>query len=267
MPRMDREDRGLTLRAASTIALAGVLATGCDSQAPRDRDQWHAPYQLASAVVVAPPAKQRAVVAHRVRAPAPALAVKLAAPPASSTEPRPVLVHAAATAPEAPSLALVAEAPAMPTGRMVLPDPEPAPEAPPQLAVSVPALADSALGAEPITGQGPSDLAYVPQIGASDRAAYIAQVDAAAPGQRMAVRAGDQVLGQVEFQVADGAVSVRIGQVLDLFEGRMDAAEFARLRASSGALEFVSLDRLQAAGIPLDYNAAYDELTLDTDRS
>ena len=83
----------------------------------------------------------------------------------------------------------------------------------------------------------------------------------------MAVRAGDQVLGQVEFQVADGQVSVRIGQVLDLFEGRMEGAEFASLRASSAAREFVSLDRLQAAGIPLDYNAAYDELTLDTGRS
>jgi hypothetical protein len=83
----------------------------------------------------------------------------------------------------------------------------------------------------------------------------------------MAVRAGDQVLGQVEFQVANGQVSVRIGQVLDLFEGQMNSAEFARLQASGAALEFVSLDRLQDAGIPIDYNAAYDELTLDTGRS
>ena len=35
MPRIDRDDRGLTLRAMSTVALVGVLATGCDSQ-PRD---------------------------------------------------------------------------------------------------------------------------------------------------------------------------------------------------------------------------------------
>lgn len=168
---------------------------------------------------------------------------------------------------QVPSTALVAEAPVMPIGRIVLPDLESEPEKPAPLVPVAPAPAGSEPAAEPVIGQGPSELAYIPQISNSARAAYIAQVDAAAPGQRMAVRSGEQILGQVEFQVADGEVSVRVGQVLDLFKGRMDGAEFAHLQASSAALEFVSLDRLQAAGIPLDYNAAYDELTLDTGRT
>ena len=261
MPRIDLKDRRLTLRAASTLALAGVLATGCDSQASRDRAELQVSYELATAVVVAPATKPPVVAARRV----PASAARPAARLAISTGPVPIDATVAPIA--LPSPGLMAETPATPIGHIAVPALELAPEAPVELAAVVPEHVASAPGAEPVTGQGPSDLAYIPQISDSARVAYIAQVDAAAPGQRMAVRAGDQVLGQVEFQVANGEVSVRIGQVLDLFEGRMDGAEFAQLQASSAALEFVSLDRLQAAGIPLDYNAAYDELTLDTGRS
>jgi hypothetical protein len=108
----------------------------------------------------------------------------------------------------------------------------------------------------------PGNSVYIPQISDSVRAAYIAQVDGARPGQRMAVRSGGERLGDVQFQVADGTVSVNIGQVLDLFQGRIDAAKFAALRGSQAAGEFVSLERLRSAGIPIEYNAAYDELTL-----
>lgn len=105
--------------------------------------------------------------------------------------------------------------------------------------------------------------AYISQISDEVRAAYIAQVDGASSASRLAVRSGDTVLGAVEFQVADGAVSVRIGQILDLFESGMEQARFAELRQSEASQQFVSLERIQAAGIPLEYNAAYDELTLD----
>lgn len=104
--------------------------------------------------------------------------------------------------------------------------------------------------------------AYIPQISDTVRAAYIAQVAASGPAPLMAVRSGGALLGDVQFQVADGTVSVNIGQVLDLFEGRIDSARFAQLRGSQAAGEFVSLDRLRGAGIPIEYNAAYDELTL-----
>jgi hypothetical protein len=259
MPRIDREDRGLTLRAMSTVALVGVLATGCDSQ-PRDsRAQWRGPYQIETALVVSSPAKSASKTAQ------PAIVAALL------PTPRPASPLAATKSPIAAplalkSVALTVETAAIPIGPLVAPAIEPEASAPAELAAAIPALAGSPSGAATID-QVPTDLAYIPQINDSARAAYIAQVDAAEPGQRMAVRAGDQVLGQVEFQVADGQVSVRIGQVLDLFQGRMDGAEFAQLRASSAAREFVSLDRLHAAGIPLDYNAAYDELTLDTGRS
>ena len=105
--------------------------------------------------------------------------------------------------------------------------------------------------------------AYISQISDEVRAAYIAQVDGASSASRLAVRSGDTVLGAVEFQVADGAVSVRIGQILDLFESGMEQARFAELRQSEASQQFVSLERIQAAGIPLEYNAAYVELTLD----
>ncbi len=260
MPRIDREDRGVTLRAMSTVALVGVLATGCDSQ-PRDSHaQWRGPYQIETALAVSSPAKPATKPVQRVTVAA-MLPTSRPASPIAAAQP----TLAAPLALE--SVALTVEAPAIPMGPIVAPVIEPEPVAPAQLAVAIPAPAGSAPSAAAAIDQVPTDLAYIPQISDSARAAYIAQVDAAEPGQRMAVRSGDRVLGQVEFQVADGQVAVRIGQVLDLFQGRIDGAEFAQLRASSAAREFVSLDRLHAAGIPLDYNAAYDELTLDTGRS
>jgi len=104
--------------------------------------------------------------------------------------------------------------------------------------------------------------AYVSQISDSVRIAYIAQVDLQAAEQRLTLRSGGEALGKVEFQVAGSTMSVHIGQVLELFKGKMDAAHFTRLRTSPAASEFVSLDRLKSAGISIEYNPAYDEIVL-----
>jgi hypothetical protein len=104
--------------------------------------------------------------------------------------------------------------------------------------------------------------AYVPQITDAGREAYIAQLGVDTSPTRMAVRMDGKVLGKVAFQVADGHVSVRVGQVLDLFESGFDTARFAALRGSTAADQFVSLERIQRAGVPLHYDPVYDELVL-----
>lgn len=263
-----RSGRG-TLRLASTAALAGLLVNGCDRKVEHQGPELLGPYQLATAIEVAPPAPSKAI-APPLAASRPALspaAMRLVAvsPPRPAPVPAPAPAMAPrAVAPAGPPTELVAAiAPqdiaiaAPPTGVA-----EPMAEQAPELVIPAPAPSLTAAGARAAV----SDLVYIPQITDSARAAYIAQVDLAPSEQRLAVRSRGETLGAVAFQVEDGMVSVHIGQVLDLFEGKMDQARFAALRGSPAAGTFVSLERLQAAGIPITYNPAYDELVLDPER-
>lgn len=103
----------------------------------------------------------------------------------------------------------------------------------------------------------------VPQIAETAREVYLAQLSSELAESRLPVRSGERVMGAVQFQVTDGEISIHIGQLLDLFVEQMDAEEFASLRASAAAEQFVSLNTVRAAGIPLAYNAIYDELALE----
>jgi hypothetical protein len=107
--------------------------------------------------------------------------------------------------------------------------------------------------------------AYVSQISDGVRTAYIGQLELSGRGQRLAFRSGQNVLGEVEYNNAGGELSVHVGQVLDLFEDRMDPVRFAQLRSSPASHEFVSLERLRSLGVPIEYDAAYDELVLHAD--
>lgn len=275
------------LALASAATLATLLVAGCERDAERDagaeKRRAQLPYQLAIALAeVAPTPPLPKAGAPRVeprRTAQPAL-VGSSAPPkaeAARTQPGPT-THPALAASSAPPpmpesatpwpVTFVLDipppvAPQTSASRLELPDEaapalaavSPSPKAAPAIAIAPPRLA-AVSHADGDRG------VYIPQITESARAAYIAQVDPVSPEQRLAVRSGDSVLGTVQFQVTDGVVSVNIGQVLDLFQGRLDSARFAELRGSQAAHSFVSLDRLQGAGIPLEYNAAYDELTL-----
>lgn len=102
----------------------------------------------------------------------------------------------------------------------------------------------------------------VAQIAPAPRDAYVAQLTREHGATRLAVRQGDRVIGAVGFQVSDGRVAVHIGQVLDLFQDRMEDARFAALRGSEAAQQFVALETIRQAGVPLRYDAVYDELVL-----
>ena len=81
--------------------------------------------------------------------------------------------------------------------------------------------------------------------------------------EQLTLRIGESAAGRVAVAMGDGsAMSVQLGGLLDALSDRLAPADFERLRSSSAADSFVTLDQLRAAGIALRYDAVYDELRL-----
>ncbi len=95
----------------------------------------------------------------------------------------------------------------------------------------------------------------------SSRAAQIELVQKTELGARI----NGVLTGSVDFQQRDGTIAVRLGSVVDLLRERYASAEIDRI-AGSGALgTYVTLAQLQAAGVPISYNPAYDEVEFGID--
>lgn len=103
------------------------------------------------------------------------------------------------------------------------------------------------------------------QIATNGRTAYMAQLSSELSQSRLAVRQGTNIIGEIQVDMIEGRMAVHVGQVLELFEPRLDQMLYADLRNSRAAGEFVTLERLAANGIPLTYDAVYDELVLSPD--
>lgn len=63
---------------------------------------------------------------------------------------------------------------------------------------------------------------------------------------------------------AGGDLSLRIGDLLSLYEPGMAPAVFTRLSGSSAAGQFVSFETLRSAGIDIRYDAGSDQLKIAT---
>ena len=272
-----KSGRSRRIALTSSAAMALLLLAGCEGEAQQDaraeKKRAQLPYQLAVGLAEVIPAPK-----SMAPGPAPARHPRLIASAPPARKPNPSMPEPSM----APAYAFVLDIapPPPPTETKLSPQFE---DAPPALAIVLPSAQATPATAEPAsepalaamdTGPGPEiaprtpdeGRAYIPQITDSVRAAYVAQVDVAETDQRLAVRADDTVPGKVQFQVTNNVVSVNIGQVIDLFEGQLDSGLFAKLHGSQAAQSFVSLERLQASGVPLEYNAAYDELILATQR-
>lgn len=97
-------------------------------------------------------------------------------------------------------------------------------------------------------------------------------LDAAAAAQaqvghktRLGARVNGVLTGSVEFRQLDGTIAIRLGSVLDMLRDRYSADQFERLSSSQSASSYVTLAQLQAAGIPISYNPAYDEVEFGID--
>lgn len=68
--------------------------------------------------------------------------------------------------------------------------------------------------------------------------------------------------GTIDFRQTDTGLQVRLGSIVDLLGDRYDAAQIARIRASSASNAYLSLAQLQAQGIPISYDPVYDEFNV-----
>lgn len=78
----------------------------------------------------------------------------------------------------------------------------------------------------------------------------------------LAVIANGRYVGEAEFADNDQVVSVKLGSLLEIVSDRFEPDEYARLSASSAAQEFIPVDTLAAAGLPISYDPVYDEFNL-----
>ena len=91
------------------------------------------------------------------------------------------------------------------------------------------------------------------------------EISAAGSGIDLRIPASinDSVSGNLPLRVSiDGAVSVKLGDLLALIGSAMDASQFSSLRQSSATSSYVSIAALRTAGIMLDYQAAGNRVTL-----
>lgn len=69
--------------------------------------------------------------------------------------------------------------------------------------------------------------------------------------------------GLLPLQISDGnKISVKLADFLEMFRDDPAAADLAPLTGTQAAQEYVTLERIRAAGIPLRYDVAQDRLTL-----
>ena len=70
--------------------------------------------------------------------------------------------------------------------------------------------------------------------------------------------------GALEFSDANQTIAVRLGSLLDLLKDRFPPDQFESMARSPAADAFVPIERLSDAGIPIAYDAVYDELEIST---
>jgi hypothetical protein len=79
---------------------------------------------------------------------------------------------------------------------------------------------------------------------------------------QLVTRVDGKTAGAVDFRQTATGLSVRLGSIVDVLADRYDAAQVARIRASSAANAYIPLAELQAQGIPISYDPVYDEFNV-----
>lgn len=155
------------------------------------------------------------------------------------------------------------------------------------LAAATPRIPDRGKVASPMTGRASAQA--VGQVAGSQpralaRPAKVSPATRQAPATRLAkaqsgarhyavtgnridfsilVDAGGGAQGLVPVRISpDQNISLKLKDLLSLFEGDMEADHFSQLAASSAADEYVTFSQLRNAGIDLRYDAARDRITL-----
>ena len=192
----------------------------------------------------------------------------IAAPPLPIAAPAPAL--AASPVPLSVSASVSAEAlapvsAAVPAAVMVMPpfaDKRPAPPV-----AARPRAAPAALSSAVRGPAGPAPaLAPLPRAKLQPPASVAGRADALRVDVRsqLLTRIDGKTAGKVDFRQTDAGLQVRLGSIVDLLGDRYDAAQIARIRASSASNVYLPLAQLQAQGIPISYDPVYDEFNVGT---
>gem|GEM_PF-3555304 len=104
-------------------------------------------------------------------------------------------------------------------------------------------------------------------VGASslDVSATAAAQAVLVPKSKLDARVNGVLTGSVDFRQLDGTIAIRLRSVANLMREQFSKTEFANLVRGQAINTFVPLAQLQAAGIPVSYNPAYDEIEFGID--
>ena len=93
-----------------------------------------------------------------------------------------------------------------------------------------------------------------------------AELEAAlVPKDTLPARVNGVLTGAVDFQQGDGTIAIRLRSVVAILRDRFAASELDYVMAGQAIDAFVTLDQLQAIGVPIRYNPAYDEVEFGID--
>ena len=85
---------------------------------------------------------------------------------------------------------------------------------------------------------------------------------------RMPVRVNGEQLGRLTMHIApDDQISLHLKELVSMFEQQLDPQLVSALKSSPSIDEFVSFERLRAAGIDIRYDAASNQVILAADQS
>jgi hypothetical protein len=118
--------------------------------------------------------------------------------------------------------------------------------------------------------QASSDGTLVPSantnFGAADRLSHNTQMVGSVIEFMMPIETGGETLGQATMHIgSEDAISMRLGDLLSLVATRFDPERLKVLSASPSIDEYVSFDKLRAAGIGVRYDAANNRIVLSAD--
>lgn len=111
---------------------------------------------------------------------------------------------------------------------------------------------------------GETQLVPIPAPDAGVSASAAAQAELVQK-TKLDARLNGVLTGSVDFRQLDGTIAIRLGSVVDVLHERFSPGEIEHLRAGDSIDTFVTLAELQAAGIPISYNPAYDEVEFGVD--
>lgn len=82
---------------------------------------------------------------------------------------------------------------------------------------------------------------------------------------KMDARVNGVLTGSVDFQQGQGTIAIRLRSVANVMREQFSGAQYDKILGGLSIDSFVSLAELQAAGIPISYNPAYDEVEFGID--